>query len=219
MRLRKWMRLLIVILPLCGAGLLLLLALRKSPQMPPTVQRTVLGRPAPKTFYDRLAYAAEDIVDPEVVYDARYVQIGYPGGDVPAKRGVCADVVIRAYRKLGIDLQVLVHEDMRAHFSAYPHKWGLRRPDPNIDHRRVYNLATFFTRHGNKLPVSQRGDDYTPGDLVTWDVQNLAHIGIVSSIRNRENTRFLIVHNIGQGQVLEDILFAFPITGHYRYKR
>lgn len=183
----------------------------------PVVQRKLGIRPAPKTFYDKLAYAAEDIVDPSIVYDSAYRQIPYPNGDVPANRGVCADVVVRAYRKLGFDLQVLVHEDMARHFSAYPRRWGLRRPDSNIDHRRVYNLATFFTRHGQVLPVTQRGADYHPGDIVTWDVKNLSHIGLVSSLRTRDGARLLIVHNIGGGQVLQDMLFAYPITGHYRY--
>jgi uncharacterized protein YijF (DUF1287 family) len=181
------------------------------------VQRTLGIRPAPTTFAERLAYAAEDIVDPRIVYDPAYVSLDYPGGDVPPTRGVCADVIIRAYRRLDIDLQVRVHTDMKAHFSAYPQRWGLRRPDRNIDHRRVYNLATFFKRHGQTLPCTQQGDDYRPGDIVCWTVQNLGHIGLVSSRRNGDDTRYLIVHNIGGGQVLEDMLFAYPIIGHFRY--
>ena len=206
--------LLLILLLLCLALLLVLPALG-----PRWLQaRRALGlRPAPKTFYERLAYAAEDIIDPGVVYDPAYVQLSYPGGDVPAKRGVCADVVIRAYRRVGIDLQVKVHEDMKAHFAAYPKLWGLRRPDRNIDHRRVYNLATFFTRHGAALPCTKHGDDYRPGDIVVWRVKHQGHIGIVSSLRNRSRDRCLIVHNIGGGQVLQDMLFEYPIIGHYRY--
>lgn len=174
-------------------------------------------RPAPKTFSDRLAYAAEDIVDPSIVYDPRYVLIHYPGGDVPPNTGVCADVVVRAYRRVGIDLQVLVHEDMQRHFAAYPQMWHLRRPDANIDHRRVYNLATFFRRDGVTLPCSTRAGDYHPGDIVVWSVYGLAHIGIVSSRRNATRNCYLMVHNIGAGQVLEDMLFRYPIKGHYSY--
>ena len=186
-------------------------------QMQPRINRALGLRAAPKTFAERLAYAAEDIVDPGIVYDPAYVQIGYPGGDVPPKRGVCADVVIRAYRKVGVDLQVLVHEDMKKHFAAYPKNWGLRRTDRNIDHRRVYNLATYFKRHGATLPCTKNGDDYRPGDIVVWEVQHQGHIGIVSSLRNGANTRCLIVHNIGAGQVLQDMLFNYSIIGHYRY--
>ena len=131
---------------------------------------------------------------------------------------MCSDVVVRAYRQLEIDLQVLVHEDMRANFSVYPRKWQLRRPDSNIDHRRVLNLATFFGRYGQELPVANDGASYLPGDIVTWEVQNLPHIGIVSSRWNTSRTHRMIVHNIGAGQVLEDMLFDFPITGHYRYQ-
>jgi uncharacterized protein YijF (DUF1287 family) len=120
---------------------------------------------------------------------------------------------------LDVDLQVLVHEDMQRNFAAYPHKWGLRHPDPNIDHRRVYNLATFFTRHGHTLPCTKHAADYHPGDIVVWQLseKGLVHIGIVSSLRNATNTHPLLVHNIGGGQVLQDMLFAFPIIGHYRY--
>jgi len=205
----------LALLLLAGAGVLLWPSLvRERPQ----VRRALGLRPAPKTFGERLAYAAEDIVDPAVIYDAAYVQIPYPGGDVPANRGVCADVVIRAYRQLNIDLQALVHEDMSRHFSAYPQNWGLHRPDPNIDHRRVFNLAAFFARHGATLPRTKHAKDYCPGDIVVWRVANLGHIGIVSSLRNRAGTRPLIVHNIGGGQVLQDMLFDYPIIGHYRYE-
>jgi len=175
------------------------------------------ARPPAKNFRERLAYAAEDIVDPSIVYDPAYTSIPYPNGDIPRSRGVCADVIIRAYRRCGVDLQVLVHEDMCRHFRAYPHNWGLHRPDPNIDHRRVYNLATFFTRHGVTLRCTQRGADYHPGDIVVWRVENQGHIGIVSTQRTAAATRYMMVHNIGAGQVLEDMLFSYPIIGHYQY--
>ena len=214
MSVRHLVKVLLTLL-LVGVGIILFAtALRQ-----PAVQRNLGIRPTPRTIYDQLAYAAEDIVDPSIIYDPAYRQLAYPGGDVPADRGVCADVLVRAYRKLDIDLQVLVHEDMSAHFSAYPRQWGLRRPDRNIDHRRVYNLATFFTRHGIKLAVSTRADEYRPGDIVVWRVANQGHIGIVSSRRERRSQRPLIVHNIGAGQVIEDMLFDYPILGHYRYPR
>lgn len=151
------------------------------------------------------------------IYDPAYVSIAYPGGDVPNDRGVCTDVVIRAYRALGIDLQVRVHEDMRANFARYPGLWGLTRTDRNIDHRRVPNLETFFQRQGAELAVSREAAAYRPGDLVTWRLPgNLPHIGIVSDRTSPEGTP-LILHNIGAGTVEDDILFAYPITAHFRY--
>ncbi|BBA34366.1 putative uncharacterized protein [Methylocaldum marinum] len=169
---------------------------------------------------DRLVAAALERTTHKVVYDGRYFRIPYPGGDVPERVGVCTDVVIRSYRALGIDLQVLVHKDMASNFSAYPSKklWSLKRPDPNIDHRRVPNLQVFFARHGQQLPISDQTQAYRPGDLVTWMLPgNLPHIGIVTDKTAPAETRPLVVHNIGQGPKLEDILFAYPITGHYRY--
>jgi uncharacterized protein len=149
-------------------------------------------------------------------YDPTYTAIAFPGGDVPMERGVCTDVVIRAYRSVGVDLQLLVNQDMRKNFSAYPHNWGLSRPDPNIDHRRVPNLAVFFGRHGQTLPISKEAQDYRPGDLVTWRLPGgLPHIGLVSG--RMAGGAPLIVHNIGAGAQVEDVLFTFPITGHYRY--
>ncbi|HEV7242493.1 MAG TPA: DUF1287 domain-containing protein [Thermoanaerobaculia bacterium] len=153
-------------------------------------------------------------------YDGSYRRIGYPNGDVPRETGVCTDVIIRAYRHVGVDLQVLVHEDMKAHFSSYPKNWGLRRPDTNIDHRRVPNLATFFTRRGAKLPVTRRGVDYKPGDIVTWRLSSgVPHIGLVSDVRVPNTDRYLVVHNIGGGAQIEDVLFAYALTGHYRWAR
>jgi len=167
---------------------------------------------------ERLAAAALERTLHHVRYDPSYVTIPYPMGDVPAGQGVCTDVIVRAYRRLGIDLQELVHEDMTAHFSAYPQEWGSPRPDTNIDHRRVPNLQAFFKRHGQILPVTLEADNYRPGDLVTWTVPpHFPHIGIISSRRSADGARPLIVHNIGLGPRLEDRLFEFPITGHYRY--
>jgi uncharacterized protein YijF (DUF1287 family) len=153
-----------------------------------------------------------------LVYDPAYVRLPYPGGDVPQDRGVCTDVVIRALRPHGLDLQKVVHEDMRAHFGLYPKKWGLRAPDRNIDHRRVPNLQTWFARQGWSLRPTREAANYRPGDLVTWMLPgNLPHIGIVSERRSLGGTP-LIIHNIGRGAREENILFDYPITGHYRPK-
>ncbi len=161
-----------------------------------------------------LVSAARDQVGRTLVYDPRYEKLAYPMGDVPIERGVCTDVVIRAFRSQGIDLQRLVHEDMRGHFGAYPQSWGLKRPDANIDHRRVPNLATFFKRRG--LALEPR--DYRAGDLVTWMLPgNLPHIGIVSDRTDPASGRPLIVHNIGAGAREEDMLAAYPVTGHFRW--
>ncbi len=173
--------------------------------------------PAPAEFVPQLLKAAMAQTMQPVRYDPAYRQIAYPGGDVPADTGVCTDVVVRAYRAVGIDLQVRVHEDMAKAFSAYPRTWGLSQPDSNIDHRRVPNLQTYFHRHRAELAVSREARDYAPGDLVTWMLPgNLPHIGIVASERAGE--RPLIIHNIGNGPELSDILFEYPITGHYRYR-
>ena len=170
------------------------------------------------SFEDRLVAAALERTEHFVIYNGSYRKIDYPMGDVPEHFGVCTDVVIRAYRAIGIDLQQLVHEDMKAHFSLYPKIWGMKQPDANIDHRRVPNLQTFFTRHGEKLPVSKRAEDYQPGDLVTWRLSdNQPHIGIVTNKRVPGSNMPLIVHNIGWGPKLNDMLFDYPITGHYRF--
>jgi hypothetical protein len=169
-------------------------------------------------FIQRLVAAALERTTFVVRYDGSYVRLKYPGGDVPAGTGVCTDEIIRIYRKLGIDLQKEVHEDMRSAFSAYPKAWGLARPDRNIDHRRVPNLATFFRRKGEALPVSRSADAYPPGDLVTWDLGGgIPHIGMVVGRRSADGGRFLVVHNVGEGPKLEDVLFRWKITGHYRY--
>ncbi|WP_087018641.1 DUF1287 domain-containing protein [Thaumasiovibrio subtropicus] len=155
-----------------------------------------------------------------VIYDGSYVRLDYPNGDVPSDRGVCTDVVIRTLRALNIDLQQRVHEDMRANFADYPSKriWGLSRPDKNIDHRRVPNLQTYFSRHGVTLPITSDATHYLPGDIVTWMLPgNLPHIGIVVSAATNAETSPDIVHNIGRGPEREAMLFDYPITGHYRY--
>jgi uncharacterized protein YijF (DUF1287 family) len=153
-------------------------------------------------------------------YDSAYARIPYPLGDVPIERGVCADVLIRAFRAAGIDLQQLVHEDMRAHFSAYPHAWGLREADSNIDHRRVPNLETLFRRRGFALPITANARDYLPGDIVSWRLPNgLAHIGLVSDRRAPDGSgRPLMIHNIGAGTQEEDVLFAWTQAGHFRWQ-
>ena len=166
-----------------------------------------------------LVSAAHERTQQRVVYTPAYVKLKYPGGDVPPGTGVCTDVIIRSYRKLGIDLQKLVHEDMRRAFAKYPKNWGLKRADRNIDHRRVPNLRRYFERQGASLKVTKRAKDYLPGDLVTWMVGprgNLPHIGIVTEKKSMLGTP-LIVHNIGAGPELENMLFSYPITGHYRF--
>jgi len=166
----------------------------------------------------RVIEGAKKQVGVTVGYDGSYRRIGYPNGDVPRETGVCTDVIIRAYRHIGVDLQKLVHEDMKTHFAAYPKNWGLRRPDTNIDHRRVPNLATFFTRRGAKLSVTRKGADYRPGDIVTWRLSSgVPHIGLVSDVRAPNTDRYLVVHNIGGGAQIEDVLFAYALTGHYRW--
>jgi len=166
-----------------------------------------------------LAAAAKEQIGVTLHYDPAYVKLAYPLGDVPIERGVCTDVVVRALRRVGYDLQELVHRDMKGAWSAYPHpaQWKLKRPDPNIDHRRVPNLATFFTRHGIALGVSKHAQDYAAGDIVTWQVPpGLPHIGLVADVRTAGGVP-LVIHNIGNGTRMEDRLFAYPITGHYRF--
>jgi len=187
-------------------ALLLLVALLQSPLW------------AQGDFYRQLAESAQALTHHKVVYDPAYYRLPYPGGDVPPDRGVCTDVIIRAYRPLGIDLQQAVHEDMQQNFAAYPKNWGLKKPDPNIDHRRVPNLMVFFSRHGAVLEKSRNAQDYVPGDIVAWSLGGgITHIGLVSGQKAPGAPRYLIAHNIGAGQVLEDMLFDFPVIGHYRY--
>ncbi|HMO33057.1 MAG TPA: DUF1287 domain-containing protein [Lacibacter sp.] len=167
----------------------------------------------------RLSQAALELTRQQVVYDPAYYRIAYPNGDVPAGRGVCTDVVIRAYRRLGVDLQVEVYRDRLAAFHLYPRYAGQTQPDRNIDHRRVPNLMVFFSRNGTVLPNSTRASDYRPGDIVCWNLGGaVTHIGLVVDKKSAEGERPLIVHNIGAGQVLEDCLFRYRVIGHYRYQ-
>lgn len=165
----------------------------------------------------RLTAAARDQVGVTVTYDPAYTKLAFPGGDIPRDRGVCTDVVVRALRDgWGIDLQLAVNRDMKAEFSAYPQLWGLTATDRNIDHRRVPNLQTLFARIGAEVPLEEGPTPYLPGDIVSWKLPgNLDHIGIVSDRRSADGTP-LILHNIGRGAQEEDILFAYPMTGHYR---
>ena len=174
--------------------------------------------PVPSAKFLRAAAALENR---GVTFDRGYHRIAYPLGDVPANTGVCADVVVRAYRGIGIDLQRLVHEDMTRNFSVYPKLWGLHRPDSNVDQRRVLNLATFFRRYGTVLRITNDPRDYKPGDLVTWNLNprgSTPHIGVVMPGHSRDGQRPLILHNMGSGQIVQDILFSFKITGHFRYE-
>jgi len=169
---------------------------------------------------DGLIAGARERTTHHEIYDGSYRVIDYPMGDIPDGRGVCTDLIVRAYRSVHIDLQALVHEDMSRHFSEYPQNWGLQHADSNIDHRRVPNLQTFFRRAGAELPVTRNAEDYRPGDLVTWMLPgNLPHIGVVSDERVDGTTRPKVLHNIGAGPVEDDILFTYAITGHYRYPR
>jgi len=184
--------------------------------MPATGEQPSRPLPVPAS---QLVAAARAQVGVTTIYDPAFVKLAYPGGDLPRERGVCTDVIVRAYRDaFGIDLQQLVHADMLASFASYPPKWGLRGPDTSIDHRRVLNLNVFFSRKGQQLPISRSPVDYAPGDLVTQELPGgLPHIAIVSDTRSQDGTRPLVIHNIGQGTRVEDTLFAYRITGHFRF--
>jgi len=173
-----------------------------------------------REFTQRLVAAAVERTHHVVRYDPAYVRIPYPGGDVPADTGVCTDEIIRSYRSVGVDLQKEVHEDMVQNFDQYPRRW--RRlssgPDPNIDHRRVPNLMVFFSRKGESQALSSRAEDYAPGEIVAWDLGGgVPHVGLVVDQKSQTSGRYMIVHNIGQGPRMEDVLFNWKITGHYRY--
>ncbi len=199
------------ILPLC-----ILLGILFACSRGPIV--TYVPRPGePEGFVKALTDASMEQTRSKVRYDATYRKISYPGGDVPEDIGVCADVVIRSYRALGIDLQREVHEEMEKNFQLFPKKWGLKSPDTNIDHRRVPNLQVFFERRGAVFPVTRVGQNYQPGDIVTWSVFGRPHIGIAVNRLPWHRGRFMIVHNMGRGPELEDMLFDYRITGHYRY--
>lgn len=175
---------------------------------------------AQATFYDKLSDAAIALTEQSVEYDPAYFKIAYPNGDVPKGKGVCTDVIIRAYRKMGIDLQKEVHQDMKGNFGKYPKIWGMKHTDKNIDHRRVPNLMVFFSRHGQAKPITNKPEDYWVGDVVCWNLgRGITHIGLVANRLSTDGKRKLIVHNIGGGQMLADCLFEFKIIGHYRYSK
>ena len=167
----------------------------------------------------KISEAAIQIIDPNIKYVPGWIDIPYPNGDVNPETGVCTDVVIRTFRKLGYDLQEKIHIDMTNNFESYPNYWGNSKPDNNIDHRRVYNQMRFFKRMGYEIEISDIADDYLPGDVVAWNLGgNITHIGIVVNKKSNDGLRNMIVHNIGGGQVLEDVLFKYRIIGHYRFK-
>ena len=173
-----------------------------------------------QNFYADLSNCATELTKKNVIYDPSYFSITYPNGDVPEGKGVCTDVVIRAYRQMGIDLQKEVHIDMKSNFNQYPKLWSLKQPDTNIDHRRVPNLMAFLKRYQAELPITENASDYLPGNLVCWNLGGaITHIGIVIDKKSIDGKRNLIVHNIGAGQVIEDVLFSYRIIGHYRYKK
>lgn len=175
---------------------------------------------AQDSFAQKLSAAALELTKQKVEYDPQYFSIPYPNGDVPADKGVCTDVVIRAYRKVGIDLQKEVHEDMKANFSLYPKKWGLKKTDKNIDHRRVPNLMTYFSRKGTVKKITDKAEDYVPGDIVAWNLTGaVTHIGIVADKKSSDGKRYMIIHNIGFGQVMDDVLFEYKIIGHYSFQK
>jgi uncharacterized protein len=209
--------------PLAAVAISALLALASEPLLCRALQASRSSAQAHERFLRAFVAAAAERTRHTVRYDPAYVRIPYPGGDVPPSTGVCTDEVIRAYRAVGVDLQKEVHEDMLAHRSAYPRKWALPRTngdgtDTNIDHRRVPNLMTFFGRKGQSLPLSADTHEYRPGDLVTWNLGGgITHIGIVVDQKSPESGRYLIVHNIGAGPKMEDVLFNWKIIGHYRY--
>lgn len=185
------------------------------------IKCAVAGRPLdgkPRSKAELLAVAAMEQVGKTTIYDPSYIELSYPGGDVPIERGVCTDVVIRALRKCGVDLQIEIQEDMKANFESYPNLWGLNRADSNIDHRRALNIATFLRGKGKAVPITNDGRGYLPGDIVVWRLPNgVPHIGIVSNVPVKGGDRYKVVHNIGAGTQLEDVLFMFEITGHFRY--
>lgn len=190
--------------------------LNQSPPVPPKA----VASPLPDTAPPQLKQMLEGAIAQAGVttgYDPAYVALDYPNGDVPENTGVCSDVVVRAFRKAGVDLQKEVHEDIKTARSAYPTRWGANAPDKNIDHRRVLNLMTYFARRKKSLPITDSATDYQPGDVVAWELSNgIEHIGIVTNMLSESADRYLIVHNIGAGTRIEDVMFAWTIKGHYR---
>jgi len=178
----------------------------------------LLSSAAPALADEALVNAAQDRLKQSVRYNGAYMRLDYPGGDVPKNMGVCTDVIIRSYRAAyGFDFQKAVHEDMKANFSSYPKNWGLKRTDRNIDHRRVPNLETYLKRQGAELALSDRAQDFNAGDIVSWRIAGrLPHIDIVSDRKARDGTP-LIIHNVGAGPQEENVLFAYKMTGHFRF--
>lgn len=191
------------------------------PQRAETQKPVSTLKPFPATVSPQLRQLVESAIEQTKIttgYDPSYVRINYPGGDVPIETGVCSDVVVRGFRKAGIDLQKEIHDDMGRAWPEYPKKWGANGSDPNIDHRRVLNLITYFERQGKSLPITTDREDYLPGDIVAWDLGNgVDHIGLVVNSWSENRNAYLVVHNIGAGARVEDVLFSWKITGHYRY--
>ncbi len=190
------------------------------PLKPPETQTEIRALPTNSSLNLKLVIdAAIDQIGKTTSYDPSYQRLDYPNGDVSIETGVCSDVIVRAFRRAGIDLQKDVHEDMKDHFFAYPTRWGLSGPDSNIDHRRVPNLMTYFARKGKSLATITGSENFLPGDIVTWDLGGgYDHIGMVTNVWYKPSQRYLIAHNIGNnGTHMDDSLFAWKITGHYRY--
>ncbi|HZI49500.1 MAG TPA: DUF1287 domain-containing protein [Pyrinomonadaceae bacterium] len=211
---------LVVMLLLVTSGCERQMARTRQPLKPPEEETEVRALPANSSPKLKIVIdGAIDQVGKTTDYDPSYQSIDYPNGDVPIETGVCSDVIVRAFRKANIDLQKDVHEDMKDNFAAYPTKWGLKSPDSNIDHRRVPNLETYFARKGKSVRISEDSKDFLPGDIVTWGLGEGGqdHVGMVVNVWYKPSQRYLIVHNIGAGTRMEDVLFAWKITGHYRY--
>jgi uncharacterized protein YijF (DUF1287 family) len=200
------------------ATLLYATACHQRARMARRITETHRSVPIASPVVRRVVEGAIEQTEYTLTYDPSYTSIDYPNGDVPLERGVCSDVIVRAFRKVGVDLQREVHEDMSGNFDAYPKRWGLTKPDPNIDHRRVANLMTYFARQGKSLPLSTKAKDYLPGDVVAWELsERVLHIGMVTNILSEATDGYQIVHNIGAGARVEDALFSWKVIGHYRY--
>ena len=201
-----------------AAAIIVTSACHQSARTARRITETQRTTPIESPVIKRVVEAAVGQTEYTLTYDPSYTSIEYPGGDVPLERGVCSDVIVRAFRKADVDLQKEVHEDMQRNFNAYPKRWGLTKPDANIDHRRVANLMTYFERQGKRLDLSTRAKDYLPGDVVAWELsEGVLHIGIITNILSEATTGYQIVHNIGAGARVEDALFSWKIIGHYRY--
>jgi uncharacterized protein YijF (DUF1287 family) len=218
-RIRKIAATALLLASFSGAACQKQIARTQKPLKPPeSLTETHELTPNSSVQLNQLIEGAKDQVGITTGYDPSYQKLDYPNGDVPVETGVCSDVIVRAFRKASIDLQKDMHEDMKSNFSAYPSKWGLKGPDSNIDHRRVPNLMTYFSRRGKSLSTDGDSETFLPGDIVTWDLGlGTDHVGIVVNVWYKPTQRYLIVHNIGGGTRMEDALFSWKITGHYRY--